>query len=177
MDIVERLRTYSTNPKDWDEAADEIEQLRIDVAFLAKLKGGYEETIGQLKGEADRLCTELTATQAREAQLREMCGDLVTQCMDIAFANGANSVSMPDEYVRAAAFLATPTDDSALRVMIEREVERRLTEADQYVTNDASREEYGRQERAKERERCAQFLKAVGFPTAAERIRNLGDEK
>lgn len=65
MDIVERLRTYSITPKDWeDEAADEIERLRIDVAFLAKLKEGYEETIGQLKGEADRLRAELKAAHA-----------------------------------------------------------------------------------------------------------------
>ena len=37
-------------------------------------------------------------------------GAILSQAMELAVANGANSVSMPDEYVAVAHFLAYPSE-------------------------------------------------------------------
>ena len=50
---------------------------------------------------------ELPGAQAQPAPSvpREAINKMLTQLMDIAVSNGANSVSMPDEYVEVAAWL------------------------------------------------------------------------
>lgn len=92
---------------------------------------------------------QLGASQAREKVLREITGSLLAQCMDTAVANGANSVSMPNEYVEAALLLSQPADYTALKAGL-----------------------------AAERERCANAVDGLGLTyghTCAIAIRALGD--
>lgn len=47
----------------------------------------------------------VTGTQPTPSVPRESIERMLTQLMDIAVSNGANSISMPDEYVEVAAWL------------------------------------------------------------------------
>lgn len=47
----------------------------------------------------------VTGAQPAPSVPREAISEMLTQLMDIAASNGANSVSMPDEYVEVAAWL------------------------------------------------------------------------
>lgn len=82
-----------------------------------KLRGGFNDAITWSDEPAHdwRLPVFLApvAAQAQPAPM-EAIGKLLTVAMEIAVANGANSVSMPDEYVEVAAWLfGIPVQHSA----------------------------------------------------------------
>ena len=63
------------------------------------LSAGYSELRKEAAAEITRLRAKI------ETIPYETIGKILTEAMDIATANGANSVSMPDEYVEVAAWL------------------------------------------------------------------------
>lgn len=93
-----------------------LEQARLngmgasrEAALLAKLEAAEENRshflvkIGKLYAQCDALHAKIE--QMEKQVPREAIEKMLTQLMDIAVSNGANSVSMPDEYVEVAAWL------------------------------------------------------------------------
>lgn len=93
-----------------------LEQARLngmgasrEAALLAKLEAAEENRshflvkIGKLYAQCDALQAKIE--QMEKQTPREAIEKMLTELMDIAVSNGANSVSMPDEYVEVAAWL------------------------------------------------------------------------
>ena len=93
-----------------------LEQARLngmgasrEAALLAKLEAAEENRshflvkIGKLYAQCDALQAKIE--QMEKQTPREAIGKILTEVMDIAVSNGADSRSMPDEYVEVAAWL------------------------------------------------------------------------
>ena len=118
-DIVERLNDslsagYSELRK---EAADEIERLRAKIEAMERQKpagkfiqhpsNGLWEQDGYGDNPDARPLYALPGAQAQPASSIpvEAIGKMLADVMAVAVSNGANSVSMPDEYVEIAVWL------------------------------------------------------------------------
>lgn len=99
----------------------------LDCDVIERLHGELAVAHGQIrylmKDQAVKFDL-LAESQAREERLRDLAGDFVSQLMAVAVSNGANSVSMPDELVEAAAFILATHDDTALKERLKAERER-----------------------------------------------------
>lgn len=80
-----------------------------EVAQLRELLNCYN-----LGGWTDsaRLIKERDQLREQVNRLKEALGKHLTELMDIAITNGANSVSMPDEYVATALLLSSTPEQS-----------------------------------------------------------------
>jgi len=114
-DIVERLNDslsagYSELRK---EAAVEIMRLRAKITEMER-----QEPVGKIVafgeslhepswrgGRLPPLMTELYTLPGAQNVPKEAIAKILTEVMNIAVANGADSRSMPDEYVEVAAWL------------------------------------------------------------------------
>lgn len=76
----------------------EIQRLQMALADAEALELGTAEKCDQLRAHVNRL--------------KEALGKHLTELMDIAVAKGANSVSMPDEYVATALLLSSTPEQS-----------------------------------------------------------------
>ena len=148
VDLAERLRNgHKFGDSDVVlEAAKVLEELKAALTAEIKNKQEFErdwlECCDKLNEERrihleleEVLVKKLEASQAREKALNAMAGKFLSQLMDVAVANWANSVSMPDEYVEAALFLSQPSDDTALRAALAAERERCCDVVDRCVND------------------------------------------
>ena len=76
----------------------DVQRLQMALADTEALELGTAEKCDQLRAHVNRL--------------KEALGKHLTELMDIAVANGANSVSMPDEYVATALLLSSTPEQS-----------------------------------------------------------------
>lgn len=154
-DIVERLRSARTdNQTDDDcyEAADEIERLRDESAKWKGLADANARVAEACQRRSEKLRDDLEASQAREAQLRDIVARIQNRCAGEALPRWENTVATGQsrtwilDHTNFA--LDIPVDDTALKARLKAE-----------------------------RERCATEADAWGFGSdAATAIRNLGDE-
>lgn len=114
-DELGSLERYRTAYNEWIA---KTEWVQADTTLPAKylgmhradvLKGMISESLDRLEA-AEKERDDLKAKVKRMEQPapsvpREAIEEMLTQLMDIAVSNGANSVSMPDEYVEVAAWL------------------------------------------------------------------------
>ena len=112
--LIERMRI--DRPDEWsmDALARKARQLEHD---LADKDNKIEFLEGLLAGDG-ALITGLKNDQAEQeaeiVKIRRIAEPLLTELMDIVAANGADSRSMPDEYVEAALALSTPPSTTYL---------------------------------------------------------------
>lgn len=148
---------------------DEVIRLAQEAGFTVAL-GKYPETLivegsGNLSVMAFAKFAELVAVRWTVIdEITHLRG--AQAAADERLANAARRVGivagcdaadwMADEIEHLRSDLTLPADDATLREMIEAEVGRRLSEAGQYVTNDASRNAA----LDEEREACATIAEA-----------------
>ena len=91
---------------------DEIRRLAREYAEQRRLKGKkplecvvIEKDWPEHEPTWKAIEARVTGAQLAPSVPREAIEKMLTQLMDIAVSNGANSVSMPDEYVEVAAWL------------------------------------------------------------------------
>lgn len=108
-DMIESRMTKGQNHPEDDSLIEDI-KLRMDMADDGEDSDSEEAAffaiilarIRRLEGEKKLLKEKLAAGAGVP---RKAIDKMLTQLMDIAVSNGANSVSMPDEYVEVAAWL------------------------------------------------------------------------
>ena len=92
-------------------------------AYRWRYRDAIKWQYGELTEEAARLAKEhnhevqpLYALPGAQNVLKEAIAKILTEVMNIAVANGANSISMPDEYVEVAAWLCGMPTQNVLNV-------------------------------------------------------------
>lgn len=100
---AESIAMYRKARDERDALRAKVSDLMINAAFLDNLKKSYEELIEELQDERDRLRAKIEVMKGHPPYV--YIDKILTEVMDIATANGADSRSMPDEYVEVAAWL------------------------------------------------------------------------
>lgn len=70
-----------------------------------------KEVNARFEGYQAALASQVQQTKSKPVPL-EAIGGILAQVMELACANGANSISMPDDYVAVAHFLCHPNEYS-----------------------------------------------------------------
>ena len=100
---AESISMYRKSRDERDALRAKVSDLMINAAFLDNLKKSYEELIEELQDERDRLRAKIEVMKEHPPYV--YIDKILTEVMDNAAANGADSRSMPDEYVEVAAWL------------------------------------------------------------------------
>lgn len=111
-DIIERLRDYSTNPKDWDEAADEIASLRDQLAAAQAYGAKLREAILSAQ---DGSCA-CSVQDSRLSTHKEYCGArILSDAFDLPYNDSALRERLAAEREKCAKLV----EDNAFACHIE----------------------------------------------------------